>query len=303
MPGGVVSEAVQATWQAYPLICGTEPVSVGLQYMRMSEKNIMKYQLNLAGLMQQSIDDTSAGETSALTDESRDLAERIAGMKVFGALGLFPLTNGNFAYFPSGIVGKSYELPASKAAELLGKVDGKGFSEKEIIVFVVLGAVAFSVLAPDAMKLFFTIAAAAVAVVAVPLGLWVTRRKTDRELGGYPPARVRFRNDYYRARQMMSVMHAPGLGTFMGIFTGLFGLLAFVAGVGSLIFVGSEVLFMPAASILFGLLLVFNARSHLKYANANRRFRRRHGRRVGSQDLQPIDPETGKMTPDPFSTD
>ncbi|MEQ9326585.1 MAG: hypothetical protein RJQ21_04735, partial [Rhodospirillales bacterium] len=88
MPGGVVSEAVQATWQAYPLICGTEPVLVGLQYMRMSEKNIMNYQWNWVGIMQQSIDDTSAGETSALTDESRDLAERIAGKKVFGALGL-----------------------------------------------------------------------------------------------------------------------------------------------------------------------------------------------------------------------
>ena len=251
--------------------------------------------------MQQSIDDTSAGETSALTDESRDLAERIAGKKVFGALGLFPLTNGNFAYFPSGAFGKSYELPASKADELFAKVGSKGIGEKEVLVIIVLGAVAYAVLVPDAFKFYFTIAAAVVAVVALPLGLWVTRRKTDRELRGYPPARVRFRNDYYRVQQMMSVMHAPGLGTLMGIFMGLFGLLAFVAGVGSLIFVVSEVLFMPAAAILFGLLLVFSARSHLKYANANRRFRRRHGRRVGSQDLQPIDPETGKMTPDPFS--
>ncbi|MEQ9328347.1 MAG: hypothetical protein RJQ21_13750 [Rhodospirillales bacterium] len=246
-------------------------------------------------------------ENSTLSDDFRNLARRIARAENAVASNMFPLTNGNFAYFPTGAIGRGFVLPPEKAGELLDEArekQKKGIGQKTILGIVVLGFVGLKLLA------FATSGSIAIIVVLLAISTVFVfgyfRRKrarmaADQEFSNFRQAGIKFKNEYLSFR---TVALMKGRSKFEKITIYIIYIISIIliSTVLVSIYLGDffESPLPMAMTFMVGFTLAFLGRGVARNAKIRSRFRHLYGRNPEPDDLHPLDPDTGKMVPDPF---
>lgn len=236
------------------------------------------------------------------TVDPEEIAGRIAQSKFTQATKFVPLSDGNVAYFQGEMFRRGYVLSPGQAQELFTNAVKKGFGSTEALIFVGIILVTIRVaisLLPDAFELAILL----VAGITFFLGIFVSDRIANRKFRSKypdrPACRFGHRNDYTRMRHMLTTMGSERGVLVFTLVCGLFALSLLSVGV---VMLGGVLAVLAPLPIIGGCLFIWLSYFAFSRYRLHRRFRRLHGRKLSRDDLRPVDPETGKMVPDPFTT-
>lgn len=239
-------------------------------------------------------------DTPHITADNLEIAaastSKISGWK------LIPYTDGNFVYYPNTRWNKGYVLTRSQAVELLEGLEKKGVSFKWFVIIVgvaslvgaVFGGAAIGSEMIDSSSVFY-LACLAVLVVSVA-EIRVRQKKFRRNYPNAPVCKHPFPNQYFRLRVLSYPFYSLWVlwlfSIFMLLMTVFFVSMIFVEGL-TAIGLG---LVLPVAIVI-----VMTMGFYMWLLFWRLKFGRIHGRKPSTDDLRPIDPNTGKMSVNPFS--
>jgi len=235
-------------------------------------------------------------------EEHSGIGQRAAVSKKVMAWKLFPYTDGRFAFYPGSGWNKGFVLTAEQAKQLMERLDKKGISFVQLLVIgVIAGGVwgqaanigeGFAEFVKSGWFLLFLLACVPIANFVEP---HFKTKKLKAQFGDLPECEHPFPSDYFRLRTLtVGFFRISVMVVIVPFSSALIAMFAYMM-------IEDEFSPFDDGVIATGFVFILAADAAcIWFLYLQVRFRRLNGRRPQASDLQPVDPQTGRMAKHPF---